>query len=233
MWYEEGDSLNLDLYVQNFENGRDRYWGEDENGRNYIDFVDRLARTLLRGSAELVQPRNNDSITDAFSWDQVQWLANVDPISARVLERVEIDVAWEYSVDTRGMAHRCLELTRLVIAAQPNESVMRFLRRVSRCYIAGFRPECVMLCRAVVENALVEKFRRKKLPLPATAEGQSSMRSRIDAAVRFGFISKIAADDLWSIWKLGSKAAHEDPDATEDVLATIKRSMAVLASLYA
>lgn len=118
------------------------------------------------------------------------------------------------------MANRCLELARLVIAAQPHESVMRFLRRLSRCYIAGFLPECAMLCRAVVENALTEKFDRKGLPLPATPEGRSSMRSRLDAAVRFRLLSAEAADNLWIVWKRGSKAAHEDPEATQNVLDT-------------
>jgi hypothetical protein len=233
MWYEEGDSLNLDLFVQSFEDSRDRYWADDEEGRKYIELVDRLAKTLLRGSSELLRPPQDNSIAAPFSWDQVQWLVNVDPISVLVLERVEIDVAWEYSVNTRAMAHRCLELAQVVIAARPNESVVKFLRRLSRCYIAGFWPECVMLCRGVVENALVEKFQRKNLSLPATPEGRSSMRSRIDAAVRFGLLSKVAADDFWIVWKRGSKAAHEDPEATQDVLDTIQRSMAVLKSLYA
>ena len=232
MFYEEGDSLNLDLFVQNFEYNRERYWSDDEQGQAYIASVDRIARMLLRGTAELVQPPQDFADPEAFTWDQAQWLADIDPISARVLERVEIDVAWEYSVDTRGMAKRCLELARLVIAARPNESVMRFLRRLSRCYIAGFLPECVMLCRAVVENALVEKFDRKGLPLPSTPEGRSSMRSRLDAAVRFRLLSARAADDLWIVWKRGSKAAHEDPGATQDVLDTIRISMAVLKELY-
>jgi hypothetical protein len=226
MWYEEGDSLNLDLFVQNFEDERESYWSDDEQGKDYLRLVDRIAKTLLRGSTDLVQPPQDFGDAETFSWDQAQWLADLDPVSGRVLERIEIDVAWEYSVDTRGMALRCLELARLVIAAQPNESVMRFLRRLSRCYIAGFLPECVMLCRAVAENALIEKFDRKSLPLPATPQGQSSMRSRLDAAVRFNLLSQRAADDLWVVWKRGSKAAHEDPEATQDVLGTIHLSMA-------
>lgn len=233
MFYKEGDSLNLDLFVQNFEDDRERYWSDDEEGQAYISSIDRIAKMLLRGSADLVQPPQDFTSSEALTWDQVQWLANIDPIHARVLERVEIDVAWEYSVDTRGMANRCLELARLVITARPNESVMRFLRRLSRCYIAGFLPECVMLCRAVVENALVEKFDRKGLPLPATPEGRSSMRSRLDAAVQFRLLSVSAADDLWIVWKRGSKAAHEDPEATHDVLETIRISVAVLKELYA
>jgi hypothetical protein len=90
-----------------------------------------------------------------------------------------------------------------------------------------------MLCRAVTENAVLEKYARKKLPLPATPEGKSNMRSRLDAAVRFGLISESRAEDAWLIWKRGNKAAHEDPEATRDVLGTIKTTMSVLQDLYA
>lgn len=58
------------------------------------------------------------------------------------------------------------------------------------------------------------------------------MRSRIEAAVWFRLLSAEAADDLWTIWKRGSKAAHEDPEATQDVLDTIRISMSVLNALY-
>jgi hypothetical protein len=232
MWYGEGDSLNLDLFVQNFEDERERYWSDDVQGKNYIQLVDRIAKMLLSGSTELVRPTQDFADPEAFTWEQAQWLADLEPVTPRIVERVEIDVAWEYSVGTRGMALRCLELARVVISAQPNESVLRFLRRLSRCYIAGFLPECVMLCRAVVENSLTDRYARKGLPLPATSEGQSSMRARLNTAVRFKLISQGAADDLWVIWKRGSKAAHEDPTATQDVLGTIQLAMSVLKELY-
>src|SRR5690606_20473403 len=103
---------------------------------------------------------------------------------------------------------------------------------LSRCYIAGFLPECVMLCRAVVENAFVQKFADKELPLPATESGETPMRVRIEAARRFKFLSPARANDAWIVWKRGSKAAHEDPGATTDVLDTIRMTMGVLSELY-
>jgi hypothetical protein len=232
MWYDEGNSLNLDLFVTAFEEDRSRYWGDSEGGKTYLAMVDGVAKMLLRGSSDLIQPSGQTSGPVEFTWDQLQWLAKTDPVSAQILERVEIDVAWAYSVDTRGMALRCLELSRLVVAAQPNEAVMRFLRRLSRCYIAGFSAECVMLCRAVIENALSEKFTRSNLPFPATETGQSSMRLRVDAAVRFQLLSRTAADQYWVVWKRGSKAVHEDPEATKDVLGTVQLAMRVLEDLY-
>lgn len=233
MFYGEGESLNLDLIVGNFEADRERYWGDDEQGRKYLALVDQVAKALLRGSWELVQPGDTSLGEVPFTWEQVQWLVKVEQISARVRERVEIDVAWEYCVDTPAMANRCIELARVVIAGRPNEAVLRYLRRVSRCYIAGFGPECVLLCRGAIENAVKDTFSRKKIPLPATREGQSTMKSRLAAAVRLGMMSQQAADNAQVVWTRGNKAAHDDPEATRDVLGTITLSMHVLAELYA
>jgi len=231
-WYEEGQSLNLDLFVQAYEDSRGEYWGEDEEGRRRLELIDQFAKTLLSGSLELVQPRAEANLS-VFTWDQIAAMAGLDPIADQIKERIEIDVAWEYSVDTQGMAQRCLELMQLVIKAEPSEAVMRYTRRLSRCYIAGFGPECVMLCRAVLENALKEKYRRKEIPFPATPKGGSPMRGRIDSAARFRWLSADAAGDAWVIWKRGSKAVHEDPTATTDVLGTIGMTMGVIGELYA
>lgn len=85
VFYEEGDSLNLDLFVQSFEDERETYWSDDEQGRNYIVLVDRIARLLLRGSTELVRPPQESSDPEAFTWEQAQWLADLDPVTPRVL----------------------------------------------------------------------------------------------------------------------------------------------------
>jgi hypothetical protein len=228
LFYDEGSRLDLDLIVQNYEEDRERYWSDDEEGARYIALVDGIARFLLGGTAGLVQPRSDPAKPEAFTWEQARFLAELDPVSERVYERIEIDVAWAFSVETRAMAQRCLELAREVIAAEPNEAVLRYLRRLSRCYIAGFHPECVILCRAAVENALNEAFDRK----PGTKAGRSSMAARLDSAVSLRLLTQVRREDAWLVWTRGNKAVHEDPEATRDILATIRLTLGVLKELY-
>jgi hypothetical protein len=225
MFYKEGSSLDLDLIVQSYEADRKQYWGEDEEGERYIQGIDRIAKMLLQGSSELIEP-------EALSWDLIQQMADEDLLRKQIRERIEIDVAWEYSVNTRGMAHRCLELARLVVVAKPNESVMRFLRRLSRCYVAGFLPECVVLCRAVVENALIERLDRRGDSLPYNAQGPSTLAARIDEARMRQFLSEETAKAAHAVRRRGNTAVHKDPHATHAVLETIKLTMDVLRDLY-
>lgn len=231
MFYEEGSSLDLDLIVQNYEQDRKKHWGDDEAERRFLILVDQLASTLLRGAQALVEP-SQSAEPHPFSWSQVRILTEQETISDRVLERLEIDVAWEFCVETRAMARRSLDLAKLVVAAQPNSSVMRFLRRLTRCYIAGFFPECVILCRGVLENALIDAFASKGIPLPATKEGDSSMQTRINSACRLSLLSQQGGSAARLIWSRGNAAVHKDPEATQAVLETISLTAEVLNELY-
>lgn len=231
-FYEPGSSLNLDFCLEEYERLREEHWSGKPGLEEFLPLVDRLANFLLRGASELT-PSSGVFAAGGYRWDEIRWLTDEDhPVAEIAVERLEIDIAREFSLGTRAMAERSLDLARMVILAEPNESVMRFLRRLSRCYIAGFFPECVILCRGVLENALVDRYRHSNIPLPATEEGISSMKARIETAKTFGWLSPRAAEDARLIWKRGSKAAHEDPLATKDVLSTVQMTMNVLLELY-
>jgi hypothetical protein len=73
----------------------------------------------------------------------------------------------------------------------------------------------------------------KRVPLPATEEGKSPMRVRIDAAKMFGRLSANGAVDVWNVWIRGNTAVHKDPDAVRDADDTVRATMRVLAELYA
>jgi hypothetical protein len=119
------------------------------------------------------------------------------------------------------MAHRCLKLAKLVVSAQPNATVLAFLRRLTRCYIAGFFPECIILCRGVLENAMRE-----------TVQSPKGMKSKINQAKEEGRLSKDGASAAFLVWDRGNAAVHNDPETTEDALGTIRLTMTVLGELY-
>jgi hypothetical protein len=221
MFYDEGSSLNLDLIIQNYEDERRRYWGDGGQTRNFLALVDQLAMSLLRGSQDLIAP-SNDEIPHAFSWEQVRFLTDLEGFQDRVLERLEIDVAWVFCAETRPMAYRCLELANLVVSAKPNAAVVRFLRRLTRCYIAGFFPECIILCRSVFESAMKEKIHIDQ-----------GMRSKINHAKQHGWLTEDGSKAADWIWQSGNIAVHENPEATEDTLEMIRLTTLVLGELYA
>jgi hypothetical protein len=228
MFYQEGQSLGtlIGIIIDNYESDREQYWSDLEEGR-YLTFVDGTAQVLLGTAQELSFPPELDDF-----WSIYRESGEDSLLAEQIVERIEINAANEFCTDTKGMASRCLELTREVIMARPNEAVQRFLRRLARCYIVGLMPECVMLCRAVLENAIKEKFDRKGIPLPATLAGKSEVRTRIEWARKTKWLSDSASEQAWVVWKRGSKAVHDDPEATAEVLDTIRLTMAVLRELY-
>lgn len=148
-----------------------------------------------------------------------------------VLEPIELALVGKTCMEVREQARRCLELAQVVVETRPAEPVRRYLRRLSRCYVAGFEPEVVVICRAVFENALKDAFNRKRLPLPQDEKGRSTMSVRIRAAVRFGLLPEELERDAVAVWKRGSKAAHEDPKVTKDILGTLRMTMSLVSAL--
>lgn len=214
--------------IDDYENDRADYW-KDSGQEQTIKILDSIASYLLKASGELTLPPINDSLT----WRQIRSIAEADNNFAElVAEKVQITLAWDFVTDVDGMAKRCVEMTREVLLKPPNETVLRFLRRVSRCYIAGFFPETVILCRGAIENAIVEKYAISNKPFPRVPEGKSETRARLDKAEDLQWISRRVKLDAWTVWKRGSKAAHEDPDACKAALETIELTKGFLLQLY-
>jgi hypothetical protein len=160
-----------------------------------------------------------------------QFLAMKGP-PGKLGAQVELEIARAFALHTDKMAERCLELARMALEISPGETVLRFLNRLGRCYIAGFFPESVVMCRAVLENAVLERFEREGKPLPVPAPGKSEMRARLARAEDHGWLTRKQRTEAWSIWERESKAAHHDPAVTTAVLDNIRTTVELLAILY-
>lgn len=116
----------------------------------------------------------------------------------------------------------------------PPESVLRFVRRTSRCYILGLFPECLVMCRAGFENSLNAKYQQEDAQYPRDRHGQATMRERVNFAVERGWLeADLGRRALQVVWGRGSKAAHEDPDAVGSPLEAIQLTMQVVEQLHA
>lgn len=137
-------------------------------------------------------------------------------------------------IDTDGMTARCMELLAVVAHAAPPENVLRFLRRVSRCYILGLAPECIVMCRAGFENALNARYQMERIPYPSDSKGRQTMRARVEGAIKRGWLEKEAGRRALQLaWGRGSKAAHEDPEAVGAPLEAIQATMRAVELLHA
>jgi hypothetical protein len=234
MWYDEGESLSglLSLVIQNHESDREAYWSDQEDHTLLLKILDGVASALLTASGDMVAtPTDVEGVP--FPWESVRRLADHPELREQVVEKLRIEVAYDSVDRINDAAERCLDLTRSVLAAQPAENVAKFIQRLGRCYVSGFLPECVIICRGVLENAVRERFDRAGVPLPATSQGVSPMRQRLEWAVKAKWLSAAASKDAMVVWQRGNTAVHDDPEATKDVLGTIQMSMRVLQELTA
>jgi len=220
----------IDGAIDEFEDEREQEWSNDDRTKRALTTIDATAGWLLAGTEELVI--TSDEPPQGIDWDLALKLANSKLLSKEIRDRLQIEVARRFVGSTTKMAERCLDLARLVMKERPGKTVLPFLRRLARCYVSGFHAECIMLCRAVVENAVVDKFAREKIPLPATPEGRSPMTIRFRAARMLGWMSDRTVNAAETVWHRGSKAVHHDPHATVQILETIQMTMGVLERLY-
>jgi hypothetical protein len=147
-------------------------------------------------------------------------------------EAIQLAIAEELFGDLEAKAARCRDLARQVLVDPPDPHVMQYVRRLTRCYIAGFLPECVILCRAVLENAVRDLYSRKGLALPADESGSSTMGAKLRFALERGWLSPVAVRHARNVWARGNKAVHHDIAATTDVGGTIRLTLEVLVEIY-
>lgn len=142
-------------------------------------------------------------------------------------EAIALRIAPWLLPDFNDATTRSVAIAQLVLKEEPTEPVGRYLKRLARCYIAGFDSECVILCRAVVENAVSARFEREGHPMP------SQMRARVSLARTKGWLSRENEKGVMDVWVRGNKAIHADPELVKDVTGTLRLTLTATSELLA
>jgi hypothetical protein len=154
--------------------------------------------------------------------------------SADLMEDIELAVqarlAYHMMPSYEQAARRCWALSELVRRVDPAPASKAFLIRVARCYLLDFVPECLVMCRGALENAVNARYAREDEP-PALGP-KPTMRMKLNLAENAGWLPSARADALFGeVWLRGSKAAHGDPNAVGNALGAIRLTMAALGDL--
>ena len=196
-----------------------------------VDKQDDLMRILNQKAQELSHNRPapaefHDSLQDFFSQ----------------LDNPNIRIAWEsFVIELVGDAMerigsgsvRMLELSQLLVAANPPDPTLNYLHRISACFIWGFDPECIILCRSALDTAFRDKVSEEicEQVFGTAEERHFGLLDRIRAAHRTQMISDDTRQIAWRVKDRADKAVHYDPDATRDVLGTVRDTVKVLKAL--
>lgn len=227
LWYEPDRKLStlLETIISEYETDRDRYWSDDEQTTQLIRFVDNVAAVLVESSDALLIKEMG--VLTGENLSGARQIIEALELSAEVRAKVEILLAWRFATVTDEMASRCLELAELLIREHPGERVLRFLRRLGRCYVVGLFPESIIMCRGVLESVVDEAIQI------AGIASDGKMRSRLDTLVSTGNLTVTARNNAWIVWQRGNTAIHNDPEAVGQPLETITMTIGVLRELKA
>lgn len=204
----------------------------DEAEADFKKFTDLIRRTLPKEEAERL-------ISSVGSL----WDADPDPEEIEsnrplrlVWERLCIEDAIDAIAQQRPRVRRILKLERLIDQElgrdQPPEPCAQFLALVSRSYIHGFVPECVVMCRSAMETA----FREAILPehCKRVSRGEN-LAGRIHAA--FAPENALLADEpslyraAQEVKERGDKVVHYEAEGVKDALGTIRSALRVIKAL--
>ena len=140
-----------------------------------------------------------------------------------------IHISWEAVGKIEEGASRIFQLYRLVLCSTPSKSTQEFLGRLCRCYIWGFDPECVMLCRSVIDTAFKDSVAYEICEdhCGKPFRGGFSLSDRIFAALKEGIIDEDIAKKARTVKQRGNQAVHRQPSIT-NVWGNICDTVAIL-----
>lgn len=209
--------------------------------RKYKSFVDllqkeRLAKSLRAKPSESLDEfcqRRNDVFREVKQNFESEHYATRFVGCTSLLnigDRFAIEMAREAIWKSDDAANRLFDLWSLTIDALPKKACLQFLRAISRTYVWGFDGECVILCRGALDTA----FREAVDDELCTKHGESPTRygftmvSRIWAAFKAKMIDEHARDAALGVNDRADKNVHDSPDATPEILGTIRDTLSVV-----
>ena len=136
---------------------------------------------------------------------------------------------------------RIWKLLILTQRVRPSPRAAAILRRVSRCYVYGFDPECAVMCRSALD-AEFEAEITDEMCAAVLGESRRPRRAgvrlfdlcdRIAVAKKLGRISPRSGELADGIRQAGNEVVHEGPRGCDDAFGTIADTMDVIGELSA
>lgn len=141
-----------------------------------------------------------------------------------VLERAELEVAGDAISrlsDVRKRVRLSLLAFHLLRSAKPTPTAEKYLRQLSKLYLAGFTAEVFIMCGAVLEAAIAGRFpdqylRSKNLIPQYKTTGVFSIAQRMKLEKREPVFSDSDRKRFWQVVNWRNDVAHVQPDIAPD-----------------
>ena len=192
--------------------------------------VQRLVERIQGGYANLCCGDLYDFVQDLKN---AQLLDQEDPdgescfeVASRV---VKYQLAYASVSELDGIWQRALNLSFVERPSEASKKARSFFAHVGRSYLQGFFPECVVMCRSVLESEFTAEIATDDCIEVLGSRGSLpfDLADRIAVAARKGRLTGAGVDASNRVRKLGNEAIHRNPgkfgetDARDAILASM------------
>lgn len=133
---------------------------------------------------------------------------------------------------------RIIKLLQISKKVEGSVRVRDFLSRVSRTYLLGFDPECIVMCRGALEAQFDAEISNDdcicKLKRTVNASHEKptfDLRKKIEVALTLGKITPDIGNSAHKVRKAGNKVVHRSPASDCDATTILKHTVAVIKAL--
>jgi len=206
-------SGQLEAYIAALDQpGEDEPEAIDQEDRERFEEMMRLATSSLEGFAEPFAER----LLGLLEQNRETWQWCADDFYSR-----------EIVANIRGIVHRFLRLSPVLVGIIPSKEVAMYLREATRSFIYGFFPGSIALCRAALEAGLSEHMKRR-----LGSDSTLDLMKKIDAAARLHLISNRDAGLGHAVRKTANDVLHRKPVKERLAFDTIVQTRGFLKELY-
>ena len=222
-------NIDDDIYdgIARFEERVSERYADPEDAKAAAYIAERVAE-LIHKDVEALSTTN-----DGETWTKFRAVMASRDLEEDLDFALQARLAFHLTPSFKDVASRCWHLAELLQPGKKPEAAERFLARVARCYLLGFVPECLVMCRAALESGLNARLDSASQLAPIDSRVVRSMRTKLTYAAKVGWLPNVSADRLHTeVWQRGSHAAHNDPVSVGNDLEAIKLTIAALSDLW-
>ncbi len=216
--YETSVLRNIEGAIESWEFENEIEVSQDET----YELVQEFCRALVSASSN---PLESESLLQLYAKTKIQIESCEDYDGPDFDEFVEAELA-KISVNMiASAANNMWELFAILTQIQKApipEIPLNYLKRVFRCYIWGLKPECVILCRSVLDVAIDEKIPDKLCAKYLNPNKEDyTLGDKLKTIKQSKLFNKELIDLLYRVKHRGDKCIHGDMDIVQDIKGTV------------
>jgi len=187
---------------------------------------------LLRQRSEMQQELTKKLLTHKIEpfigKDETNILTN---LAASILDDTDIleeRLRTQFDNNIDNMVKRYRELRFLIFEEKPPKLIINRLKEAIKCYIQGYYQSCAIMCRAVLETAIKERFKSK-----LTKIEDATLGALLEPARKFKILTNEEIQLAERIKDIGNTAAHDFKKCTsEESYESLDKTKILLNKLY-